>query len=193
MSVLWAYRPTRDNPVLNDDAVQIPGYEGIYWITPDGKVSNSRKVLKTYTISSGYQCLKLVGADGSKKSYLLHRLVATVFCLNPEGKPYVNHKDGCKDNCDSTNLEWVTNSENILHARETGLNPYNIPTLGVKKGKGSNYCNVSYDKARNKWVAAIRDGKKNYGSKRFDTEVQAALHVNWIIDHFKLDRPRNIV
>jgi hypothetical protein len=33
----------------------------------------------------------------------------------------VNHKDGNKTNCAIWNLEWCTNSENMIHAVQTGL------------------------------------------------------------------------
>lgn len=172
---------------------QIPEYEGIYWASPDGYVCNGRKIMKTYTINSGYQCLKLHNACG-RKSVLLHRLIAEVFIPNPENKPEVNHIDGNKGNNAVSNLEWVTSSENKLHALRTGIKEYNDPTLGLKIGSGSKYRNVSYDKARNKWSACIRVNGKNYYQKRFNTEEEAALHVNWIIDTMGLhDRPKNVI
>ena len=180
--------------MLNETMLPIPNYEGIYWASSDGYVTNGRIRLKTYVINSGYHCLKLHGATGERKSFLLHRLVAETFLPNPENKPEVNHIDGDKGNCSVSNLEWMTSSENKLHALSTGLKVYNLPTLGIKKGKGSKYRNVSWDKAKQCWVASVRHNKKNYFQKQFKTEEEAALHVNWILDELGLtDRPKNIV
>ena len=51
----------------------------------------------------------------------LHRVVAFLFIDKVEGKNFVNHIDGNKDNNCSDNLEWVTKSENTKHAHENGL------------------------------------------------------------------------
>lgn len=60
--------------------------------------------------------------DGVSTHWYLHRLVAYVFlgpC--PEGEE-VNHIDGDKTNPRLENVEYVTRSENMLHAFERGLN-----------------------------------------------------------------------
>lgn len=57
----------------------------------------------------------------------VHRLVAVTFIgPPPEGKPWVNHKDGNKKNNHFLNLEWTSPSENIQHKYDTGL--YKAPT-----------------------------------------------------------------
>lgn len=179
--------------MLNETTQPIPGFEGIYWVSHEGYVTNGRKKLKPYKINSGYLCLKLTGSTGVS-SHLVHRLVAQVFLPNPLGKREVNHLDGIKENCAVGNLEWVTSSENKQHARATGLSVYNVPTLGINKGTTSKYHNVTWDKSRNKWVGSVRHNKKTWHQKRFNTEDEAALHVNWILDTLGLsDRPKNVV
>lgn len=171
----------------------IPGYEGLYQVSSFGYVSNHRKILKTYQINSGYECLKLQ-KNGNVKSVLLHRVVAEAFVPNPDNKLEVNHIDGNKANCSASNLEWTTRSENLIHARDAGLKPYNDPTKGLKIGKGSKYHNVTWDKSREKWIGSVRHEKKTWHQKRFDSEEEAALHVNWILDQLGLvDRPKNTV
>lgn len=179
--------------MLNETTVPIPGYEGIYWVSSDGYVTNGRIKLKTYIINSGYHCVKLFN-DAGRKSFLLHRLVAEAFIPNPENKPEVNHDNGNKGDCSKGNLGWMTSSENKLHALRTGLKEYNVPTLGINKGATSKYHNVTWDKNRERWVAGVRHEKKTHHQKRFVNEDDAALHVNWILDEMGLhDRPRNVV
>lgn len=51
----------------------------------------------------------------------IHRLVAETFIPNPAILPQVNHKDGNKLNNHISNLEWVTNNENMKKSAELGL------------------------------------------------------------------------
>lgn len=114
----------------------IEGYEGIYQVSNYGNVKslarqrrNSKgiymqkeKLLSLTNTSTGYKKVELV-KNGKKKGYKVHRLVAMAFIDNPENKPEVNHIDGNKINNHVDNLEWVTSSENSIHAYKTGLNP----------------------------------------------------------------------
>lgn len=152
------------------------------------------KILKAHKNNSGYYCLALT-QDKVVKNWLVHRLVATTFIENPEGLLTVNHIDGNKENNRASNLEWNSYSQNILHARRTGLNIYNYPTRGMKhKSTVSKYYNVGYDRSRKKWTACVRVDGVNYQQKRFKTEEEAALHVNYLLDLLGItDRPRNVI
>ncbi len=52
---------------------------------------------------------------------LVHRLVAEAFCTKKDGCNVVNHIDANPRNNCATNLEWVTQLQNIRHARALGL------------------------------------------------------------------------
>jgi len=62
-----------------------------------------------------YVAVRLLNNNGQPKDLSVHRLVAESFIPNPQNKPQVNHKDGCKHNNTVENLEWATQSENITH------------------------------------------------------------------------------
>ena len=82
----------------------------------------NRKLQKTYR---GYLCV-LINHNGKNKNILVHRVVAKEFVDNPYNYTIVNHKDGNKSNNHADNLEWVTQSENVLHAyRELHVKPWN--------------------------------------------------------------------
>lgn len=64
--------------------------------------------------------------DGKIYKYLVHRLVATAFIEKTDDdlekeRVFVNHIDGNPSHNYVWNLEWVTTSENMIHALKTGL------------------------------------------------------------------------
>jgi len=100
----------------------VEGYEGYYRISNDGRLFSIRadRELKGDTDEEGYRLVTL-SLNGSIKKFRMHRLVASAFLSNSENLPIVNHKDGVKGNNHVDNLEWCTNSENMIHAYELGL------------------------------------------------------------------------
>lgn len=100
-----------------------------YTIREDGQIkSRFGRLIKQQAGNTGYLRVEL-WTNGKGKKYLLHRLIAEKFIPNPDGKPVVNHIDGNKQNNAIENLEWVTRSENQLHAYRAGLQVgYKKPT-----------------------------------------------------------------
>lgn len=95
----------------------IEGFEGKYQVSSWGRVRNAitKRIIKPYTNTKGY--LKVGIYNGSEHfKFRVNRLVAKAFIPNPYNLPQVNHKDGNKANNSFTNLEWVTNSYNQIHA-----------------------------------------------------------------------------
>ena len=71
------------------------------------------------------------GVYYSSKGVRVHRMVAAAFHGRPDNplRKDVNHKDGKGFNNNINNLEWVTPSENSIHAVETGLSKSQRPIV----------------------------------------------------------------
>lgn len=109
-----------------DLILDIPEYEGLYAASTNGNIWAYPKLsrlhgrwLKKCISRCGYEYVCLF--NGKRKNIYVHRLVAIAFIKNTDDKPAVNHKDGNKLNNRVENLEWVTNSENKIHAFRNGI------------------------------------------------------------------------
>lgn len=97
----------------------IKGYSN-YQVSDGGLIRNTRtgRLLKLDKSSNGYYRATL--CEGNKpKKYLIHRLVMLAF--KGESLLQVNHINGDKSDNTLKNLEYVTCSENHLHAQRLGL------------------------------------------------------------------------
>lgn len=99
----------------------IPGYEGIYQASGQGRIKrikryrNTPGVLSAHVAKSGYVMLSL-WKNNKGLSHYVHRLVCAAFHGAPAPGLWCNHKDGNRLNNCADNLEWMTPLENERHA-----------------------------------------------------------------------------
>lgn len=110
------------------------GYEGYYEISKAGKVRGVKRLVVIPTglrtiysrelaariNTDGYVEVRL-SKEGKTKTNFLHKLLANTFIPNPNNKAEVNHINGIKTDNGIENLEWVSHSENMIHAYKLGL------------------------------------------------------------------------
>lgn len=185
----------------------IPEFEGRYQVSSLGRIrsiqdnhGNYREQLRaTWVSTKGYVYVQLFVKD-VRHNVSVHHAVARAFIENPDQKKTVNHIDGNKQNNHVTNLEWHTYSENLKHAYTAGLKKGQEHFKGVKLGKTSQFNNVTYDSAKDRWIASVKfQGKmhtkrfpiKDYGDR---AEILAAIAVNEILDTLGItDRAKNTI
>ena len=149
----------------------IKGFEGLYKISRDGQVvSDDRrvkmpnggyKIISSYCpkfseTKKGYLKVMLTDKYGIRNGFFVHRLVALTF-IGPSTLQ-VNHKDENKKNNHFTNLEFMTNRQNIIHS--------------IDKTKTSSIY-VGVTKNRNKWQCQKMINGKNKYLGLFQTQEQA--------------------
>lgn len=90
-----------------------------YYVTRNGKIysTSAQKFLALKLDGNGYQMIMLYN-NNKVRNASVHRIVAELFVENPDpmNKTDVNHKNKIKSDNRSENLEWVTKSENMIHA-----------------------------------------------------------------------------
>lgn len=87
-----------------------------YGVTSDGKIISYKyknpHILKGYYNKYGYQYVDLC-MNNKIYRFGVHQLVAKAFVQGWFEGAVVNHKDGNTSNNNYTNLEWITQKENI--------------------------------------------------------------------------------
>lgn len=110
----------------------VHSWEGIYEVSNLGRIKrvcigasrHSRtwagRILKLNPNTYGYTSVVLANL-GRKQTCTVHGLVAIAFIGPRPMGMQVNHKDGVKSNCRSSNLEYLSGIENARHAWRIGL------------------------------------------------------------------------
>ena len=120
----------------------VKGYEGIYEVSNTGRVrALDRKIEQENSHGTGTVVRKLKGQEmtpfdngngykavglktgGNVKNHYVHRLVAEAFLEKPKGKDFINHKDFDRGNNNVSNLEWVTQKENVDYSKHKMRHP----------------------------------------------------------------------
>lgn len=146
------------------------GYEGLYEVSNTGNVRSiyregvyeSRwgkvkmkfpgKMLTINKTKKGY-CYVGLSKDSVQTKHLVHRIV--MFAFVGVNDRQVNHIDGVKTNNNITNLEYCTQSENLIHASRV---------LGTRRGKsvGSKFDEIDIVNIRSD-RRKLREIAKDYG------------------------------
>ena len=138
-------------------------FNGRYVIYSDGRIWSVKrnKFLKLTKHPKGY--LRIVI---SKKSYLVHQLVAQTFITNHDNLPEVNHINEIKDDNRVENLEWCTTRYNVQHKQHK-------EHLGVR-----------YHKQNDTYQARVWYDKKSHSLGYFKTPEEAhTVYIEYIRLH----------
>lgn len=104
---------------------EVVGYEERYIVSNIGRIASlSAPYLCGYRTcyrkqqlinprkTGNYYSVVLSDGQRHRKSFVIHRIVATAFIPNPNNYPFINHKDENPANNETDNLEWCTQSYN---------------------------------------------------------------------------------
>ena len=154
----------------------IEGYEGLYEVSNTGQVRSLDRYVKgkgkSYRLQKGKMLSPIKNKDGylqvnlccngKNKMFLVHRLAAQAFLLNPDNLPEINHKDEDKTNNSVDNLEYCDRSYNINY----GSRKDKVRDTAIKNGNWTGLSREEYMKEyREKNREKIREQNREYNKK----------------------------
>jgi len=119
----------------------VPNVQEWYYVSNYGRIYSRLYdcIIRQRFVGRGYCIVTLRLKDNTATDQLVHRLVLQTFNPIPNPEDFqVNHKDAVKTKNHLYNLEWVTCSENMIHAYKNGL---------YKNGEDNNFAVISNEQA----------------------------------------------
>lgn len=160
----------------------IPGYEGRYRISSEGRIESllTGCIRKDVQAGRGYRAIQLSDKYHKKHRFYVHRLVAYAFLgAPPFERAQINHRNLDKTDNSVTNLEWVSPEENMRHAYQNGATDYRRPIRSDNKtghkgivrhsgGFAVSFCGeyVGWYKSLNLAVEARKKAEGKYENER---------------------------
>lgn len=137
----------------------IPGYEGLYGISKDGRIWSYAKddeKISRPTTTCPYLCIELFNG-GKSKHHLVHRLVAETYIPNPNNLPEIDHINRDIMNNNVENLRWVDRVGNLENSSCGFVRNFRECTLFYHGKYVGTFHSIS---------EAARYGSKNFGASR---------------------------
>ena len=89
-----------------------------YLVSKCGKIYSKRfKKVISYVLKSGYLVAVLYSNSGKIKNIFAHKVVATTFIPNPDGKPTVDHINQVRSDNNVDNLRWANSKEQAANRK----------------------------------------------------------------------------
>lgn len=104
-----------------------------YYVSDLGRVKKENRILHAQLSASGYFRVTLNCEDGKCHRFSVHKLVMEAFIGPAATGMQVNHKNKIRSDNSLSNLEYVTRSENILHAHANGTCKHTWAEISSKR------------------------------------------------------------
>lgn len=205
--------------MLECKQVFIDGEPTQYFLFNNGDLYNGNShLISKGSLSNGYIRYNF-SFNGKQTSIAKHRLLAQMFLENddPEHKTVVHHKDGCPQNNNLDNLEWISQKENcqkrinpIEHKITESLTEeelaneiwlpfkdtnYEVSNMGRIKNLKTGYITFG---SRNKNSGYIRWVFRNENGGQFEMQAHRAIYMTFhpdeeiqVINHIDSNRGNN--